>query len=151
MWSSYGGHMRRHILTECRPIQGDGETTLWEGTTKQPGEIGWLKEVLNDQRNWGRIKRLGIKWRGEWGGEGIYKWTRKQGVRERLHSSYPLPGKPLHGLARPAACGLARAWIKFSLAGRGGHGPDISFCGAVAGPRMLFCAGWVYISSPHCR
>ena len=67
------GDMRRHILTECRSIQGDGETTLWEGTTKQPGEIGWLKEVLNDQRNWGRIKRLGIKWCGEGGGEGIYK------------------------------------------------------------------------------
>ena len=63
----------------------------------------------------------------------------------------PCVGWPAAPGPRKAARGLVRAWIKSWLAGRGGCGPDISFCGAVAGSRMIFCAGWVYILSPNCR
>ena len=56
---------------------------------------------------------------------------------------WPAPRGP------PQPAGWRGPELSFHL--RGGRGPDISFCVAVAGPRMLFCAGWVYISSPHCR
>jgi len=40
----------------------------------------------------------------------------------------------------PAARGAGRARMKSQFAGRGGCGPDVWFCGAVAGPRISFCA-----------
>ena len=58
-------------------------------------------------------------------------------------------GPPRAGRKPPQPMGWRGPELSFHL--RGGRGPDISCCGAVAGPRMLFCAGWVYISSPHCR
>ena len=61
--------------------------------------------------------------------------------------------KLLHGLARPVRAAGPRSpragaglnYVFTCGAGRGGRGPDISFCGAVAGPACYFVrAGCIF-------
>ena len=63
------GDMRRHILAESRPIQGEGETALWEGTTKQPGDLNRVaKRGFERPQKLGQNKTVGNKM--AWGQRG---------------------------------------------------------------------------------
>ena len=125
------GDMRRHILTDyVGQYRGMERATLWEGTTKQPGEIGWLKRGFERPEKLGQNKEAGNKM--AWGRRGKRAYTnesRKQGARERLHFSYPLPGKGGKGewscITWTREQGVReRPHSSYPLLGKGGNGQE---------------------------
>jgi hypothetical protein len=55
--------IRTHILTECESIAEIRGEEDWGGTELQPGEPGWLKEVLRGEQNKKRIQKIGLGWK----------------------------------------------------------------------------------------